>query len=357
MENYLAFIMAGGGGTRFWPKSRKKTPKQFLPIVGDSPLISQTVERLCSFAERDNVFIITNEIQKPGTIERVKLQEVNVIAEPFGRNTAPCVGLAAIIAQVKSGDDTVVGIFPADHYITPVEEFDKTVEQAVLLAEKSDSIVTIGIKPSHPATGYGYIQHGDTVDGCKVNSYKVKRFTEKPDIDTAKNFLEGGGYSWNAGMFFFKAGVVLNELKNQQPKIYNLLQEFKNSIGKADEADKLCEVYEKMPSISFDYAIMEHATSVHVVEATFNWDDVGSWAAVSRHEKMDENGNCIKGDAIIVDSKNNTVESEKTVALVGVENLVVVDTGDAILVCSKDNCENVKEVVEILKKEKREELL
>ncbi len=358
MINYWPFIMAGGGGTRFWPKSRATTPKQFLPIVGDKAMITQTVDRLMTGCKAEQIFIITNEKQAEGTKDLTPLlPSKNIISEPIGRNTAPCVGVAAIYAKVKSGGNPIVGVFSADHVITPDEEFNRTVACAVELAKEEGCIVTLGITPSFPSTGYGYIEHADRLKEATLNAFSVKRFTEKPKLEDAKKFIESGNFSWNAGVFFFKASTVLDELAKQQPEIFKRLEIFANSIGLPNEKEALTEAYSDMPAISFDYAVMEGAKNVKVVEATFKWDDVGSWAAIPRHHKGCENNNLFRGDVVAIDSKNCHVESERLVALVGVSDLIVVETKDAVLVCKKNEAENVKKIVEKLREDNRGELL
>lgn len=358
MIDYWPFIMAGGGGTRFWPKSRQTCPKQFLAIVGEQPMITQTVNRLETSCETERIFIITNEKQADGTKSLVpQLPSNNIIAEPVGRNTAPCVGIAAAYAKKKSNANPVVGIFSADHVISPDEEFNRTISCAAKLAEEDGAIVTIGIKPSFPATGYGYIEHGDKIPEASPDAFQVKRFTEKPDASTAESFLKDGGYSWNAGIFFFKADTVLAELEKEQPEIFSRVQEFSQSIGTDKEIEALEKAYTQMPAISFDYAVMESAKNVKVVQASFNWDDVGSWAAVDRHFEKDPGENIFKGDVLSIDTKNVTVDNKRTVALIGVSDLIVVDTDDAILICDKNRAEDVKKIVEELKKNNRKELL
>jgi mannose-1-phosphate guanylyltransferase len=358
MESYYAVVMAGGGGTRFWPRSRQTTPKQLLAITGEKALIAQTVERLNDGCPAEQTLIITNAKQRPGTLACVpELPEANIIGEPIGRNTAPCVGLAALIAQVRSGDDPVVGVYPADQCIKPVAAFTETVQTAVKLASESAAIVTIGVKPSYAATGFGYIQHGEELSGTANPAYDVQAFKEKPDTATAEQFVASGEYSWNAGMFFFRASTVLNELERQQPEIFAALELLRSAIGTDKVEEALAAAYEAMPSISFDYAVMEQAPCVQVVQAAFDWDDVGSWAAMARHFPADADGNVVRGEAIAIDSHNNTVDSKRLVALVGVDDLVVVETDDSILVCKRDAAEDVKQVVERLKADGRNELL
>lgn len=356
MNDYCAVVMAGGGGTRFWPRSRQTTPKQFLPIVGETPLLTATVARLGLTCPPDSIRIITNERQVAGTRGCLPdLPAENIIAEPQARNTAPCVGLAALLCQARTGADPVVGVFPADAYITPDEAFVQTTAQAVGLAGEDGVIVTVGVPPAFPATGYGYIQCGPPRPGGE--GWQVARFTEKPDAATAQAFLAAGGYFWNAGIFFFRASTVLAELARQQPAIHEALEALRPALGTAGEAAALESAYAAMPAISFDYAVMENAADVQVVEATFSWDDLGSWAAVARHGTADGAGNVTRGDVLILDGKNNTVEAERTVALLGVEDLIVVETADALLVCHRDRAEEVKRVVETLRTQGRESLL
>ncbi|MFW5856615.1 MAG: mannose-1-phosphate guanylyltransferase, partial [Planctomycetota bacterium] len=308
----------------------------------------------------EHILVITNETQRAGTAERAPtLPPENIIAEPVGRNTAPCVGLAAVLAQVGAGEgeDPVVGVFPADAYIHPTSEFTRAVEAAVGLARDRGGIVTLGIPPGFAATGYGYVQEGESLPDCEPPAFTVRRFTEKPDRETADRFLREGGYLWNAGIFFFRASTVLEELRRQQPEIHRRLEAFRPAAGTDSQADALREAYAEMPAISFDYAVMEHAESVYVLRAPFDWDDLGSWASVARHDEPDSDGNVIRGDAVTIDSEGCVVDADRTVALVGVKDLIVVATDDAVLVCPRDRAQDVKEVVNRLREQHRDDLL
>jgi len=358
MIDYVPVIMAGGGGTRFWPHSRRTMPKQFLPITGDEPLLTETAKRLAQSADAKRILVITNAKQLEGSRECLPMvPEENVIGEPVGRDTAPCIGLAAVLSQAQRDDDPVIGIFPADHSIRPAEEFERTVAVAAGQAQEEGVIATVGIRPGFPATGYGYIEQGEAVGGTDVPVYSVTAFKEKPDEETARTFLDVGNYSWNAGMFFCRASTALSELKRQQPEIYRRLEAFRPHASGEGREEALATAYADMPSISFDYAIMEGAARVRVVEASFQWDDVGSWAALARHFPADGEGNVVRGDALAVDAHGNTVVSDRFVGLVGVNDLVVVETQDAILVCSRDRAEEVKKMVQALEDGNREDLL
>ncbi len=358
MIDYWPVIMAGGAGTRFWPLSRRDRPKQFLAVVGDRSLLRQTWDRLAAHGDPARILVVTNADQAAGTREHLPdLSGENLVAEPEGRNTAACVGLAAHLAQVRSGADPVVGVFPADAWIDPAEGLARTVAAAVELAAAEPAIVTIGVPPTFPATGYGYVKQGARAGDTQPPAFDVDRFVEKPDLHTARDLLVEGGYLWNAGMFLFRASVVLDELARQAPRIHARLEIFRGRVDAADEAEALREAYAGMPTASFDVAVMEHARKVRVVRAEFAWDDVGSWAAVADHHAADAQGNVCLGPAVSVDASSNTVLADKLVALVGVQDLVVVQTRDAVLVCRRDRAEQVRELVRALEAQGRTELL
>lgn len=359
IQDYYAVVMAGGGGTRFWPRSRRLTPKQLLPITSERTLIQETVARLNRDCPAERTLIITNAALSESTRSQLpEIPQENIIAEPFGRNTAPCIGLAALMAHVRSGEkDPVVGMFAADHDIHPLDAFSHSIRKAVSIAAHGDAIVTIGILPTFPATGYGYIRRGAPLSEDLPGAFTVDAFIEKPAFRTAENFLATGDYLWNAGLFFFRASVTLEEIRRQQPEMFALLEKIRPAIGTPNEAAVLAEAYAEMPSMSFDHAIMEDAQKSCVVESSFLWDDVGSWLALERHLPKSEEGNAVKGDAMFLDSRQCTVDSKRFVALVGVEDLIVVETEDAILICDRHRAEDVRAIVEKLDESGRSDLL
>ncbi|PWN05944.1 mannose-1-phosphate guanylyltransferase [Rhodohalobacter mucosus] len=346
-----AVIMAGGSGTRFWPKSTQSLPKQFLNLFGDQTMIQDTVSRLEGAIGPESVVVVTNDDYT--SIVEEQLPEVNekfIIGEPVARNTAPCVAAAAAILHNEDPDSVMV-VLPADHVIGKPTGFRRVLDLAVETARSENSLVTIGIKPNRPETGYGYIRFdADRVNGPdNEDVYSVKNFTEKPDKETAEQFLSSGDYLWNSGMFIWKTSAILEAIKEYLPEIFILTEELMMSDCSKEDLD---EFYTACPSISIDYGIMEKAEKVHVVPGDFEWNDVGSWTAVHELSPKDENGNAAGGALTsIQDSVNNLIhtQSNKLIALVGVENLAVVETDNAILVVNLKEAQGVKKVVEDLR--------
>lgn len=348
--------MAGGRGTRFWPRSRKRHAKQVLRFFGQRSLIQQTVDRLAGVIPPENVWIVTNDYLQAEI--RKQLPEVpkqQVIAEPAQRNTAPCIGLAA---QILTGvhPDAVMGVFPADHLILKESRF-RTFVKAAFKAAEENRVVVLAIQPRWPETGYGYIEFSKGVKLGGLEPQKVKSFREKPDLKTAKRFVTAGNFFWNAGMFFWKASTFLDLLRHHQPKTATLLAGLPAHSHK-QFSQKLAAAYPLCESISVDYAIIEKAQSVSGIALDdIGWNDVGSWEAVYEIARKDHNGNSSLGDLVVQDSTGNYIDAQKTVALVGVHNLVVVDTADALLVAARSQAQDVSKLVKILDAEKREELL
>ena len=355
MKNTYAVIMAGGVGSRFWPASKSGTPKQLLDLTkSGKTMIAATVERLAPQIPPSRVIIVTGKIIRDQVIKNLPdVPEKNILAEPEGRNTAPCIGWAAL--HVKKRDpEAVLAVMPSDHLVANVDAFKKSAQLAIDAAKKG-SLVTFGIVPSGPETGFGYIETGDKeIDGVKA----VLRFVEKPDLETAKKYIEAGNFVWNSGMFFFSAGKILSEIEEQMPKLGKGLNIIDSAIAAGNEHTVLDEVFPTLPSESIDYGIMEHAENILCVPVDFGWSDLGSWAAAYDLSKKDEHKNAIDGDTVIVNSSSCLVKgSDKLIALVGVDNLIVVDAGDAILVCNKDSDQDVKKVVNELKKRGLSDLL
>ncbi len=349
-------LMAGGVGTRFWPRSRQKKPKQLLNLVGDKSMIRQTYERVKDLTSDDKILVITNqELMRPISEHLPELPSQNIIAEPFGKNTAPCIGLAAAIIRKRASLDESMVVLPADHLIQETDKFQETIKTAVTHAQQSDSLVTIGIKPTYPETGYGYIQRGEplVVIGDRT-IYKVKTFAEKPNLETAKLFLKSGDFLWNSGMFIWKVSTIMREFAEHQPEMAEGFEQIYQVVDTEKMADTILDVYMRIKSISIDYAIMEVAKSVSIIEAEFTWSDLGSWEAAHAISPKDEKGNAIMAqNQVVLDAKNNLIYTpKKLVALIDVENLAVVETEDALLICRKDSSQRVKEVVEHLKRKK-----
>lgn len=352
-----AVIMAGGVGTRFWPKSRKSNPKQFLNLFGETSMIQQTVERLKGYIEPDQVLVVTNQ----DYVELVKKQlsaidSSFIIGEPVARNTAPCIASAAALLHKKDPQSMMV-VLPADHRIGNPEAFKKALQVAVEAAKNNESLVTLGIKPHRVETGYGYIQRSmkPDVDHLEVPVFKVQQFTEKPDEDTAVQFLASGNYLWNSGIFIWKTSVILEAFKKHIPEIYKEVKTLEESPFSEEDIRKF---YQACPSISIDYGIMEKAEKVHVVPGDFEWNDVGSWKAVHELSEKDAHGNAsVRAQALFVNSSGNYISTKeiKLVAFAGVDNIALVETEDAILVVNLDQAQDVKEVVEELRKNEETE--
>lgn len=352
-------IMAGGVGTRFWPKSRARLPKQLLNIVGDKTMIQASVDRIISLISPENLFVVATEQQKDGILEQLPvLKPENLFLEPKGKNTAPCIGLAALFLRRIDPNEVMV-ILPADHLIEKEEQFRKIIGLAENIAKKHEMLVTIGIKPTYPATGYGYIQYNGKIeeqDGTPA--FKVKTFAEKPDLMTAERFLESGDFLWNSGIFLWKVSTIMQAIEEFMPSLFDRLMEIDQAIGTEKEADVIKKVYCQIKKISIDYGIMEQAKNVAVLSGEFGWNDVGSWEEVYEISAKDKKGNVVRGNHILKDVKGCLIDSpNKLVAAVGIENLIVVDTGDALLICRKDQAQQVKDVVEMMKRKNLGELL
>lgn len=346
--------MAGGVGSRFWPRSKEKTPKQLLKIFGEHTMIQETVKRLKGLVDDSNIYVITNKVQKPAIIEQLNhIPAENVIEEPFGRNTAACIGLASAIIE-KKDKDAVTIILPADHIIKNVPEFHKTLKTAAEFAYHSNGLITIGITPSRPETGYGYIQIDERpvlLDGKEQeNIYKVYTFAEKPNYATAVRFVESGDFLWNSGMFIWRADAILEEIKVHMPDLHFGLENIKKAFDTPRYEKTLTNVYGQLRNISIDYGIMEKSQLVYLTKGDFTWSDVGSWEEVYHLSDKDENGNCITGNVfteMTIDSYIYT--KNKFTAVIGVENLIIINTDDALLICRRDQSQNVKKIVDYLK--------
>ena len=353
MSKRYVVIMAGGRGERFWPESRLARPKQLLPIVGEQAMLTQTVERLGGLIDAKDVFVITNAEQRDAVLEVCpNLDPEKVIGEPMGRDTAAAVGLAAILVR-REDPGATFAMLPADAVIHDAAGLRATLETAFEAAESDPVLATIGIKASFAATGYGYIQQADKRGEFAGRSvYDVKRFVEKPDQARAKEYLEAGDYFWNAGMFIWSVSAIVAELEKNTPTLWGSLRAIDRGLQEGQHLDALlAKHYPNLEKISVDYAIIEKAANVVMVVSGFDWDDVGEWPAVARHYPADDQGNVVRGNAELADAKNNIIYSrdeEHLVALLGVEDLIVVRTADATLVCHKDKAQDLKELVKTI---------
>lgn len=348
-----AVIMAGGIGSRFWPKSRKAHPKQFLNVFGDGTLIQNTVARLQGFIPPERCLIVTHERYVDQTKKQLPaIPEDNILAEPISRNTAPCIAYAAVKLQARDPDATMV-VLPADHTINDVGRFHEVLHTAVEKAQDPNALVTIGINPTYPATGYGYLQFDgpDTAatSEAELDTYPVRTFAEKPDLATAERFLDSGDFLWNSGMFIWRADTILDQMETHLPEAHEAFDPLLDTVDTDQEDEALMRAFQNSPRISIDYGVMERADEVFVVPGTFGWSDVGDWRAVYNLSEKDEHGNAIQGNVLMHDSSRCLVQADdRLVVLVGIHDAVVIDTEDAVLVCNRESTQQVKNVVEYL---------
>ncbi len=349
-----AVIMAGGSGTRFWPKSTKKLPKQFLSLFGEGTMIQNTAKRIEGLIPQERVMVVTNDSYVNIVKEQLpKVPQENIVGEPVAKNTAPCVAIAAEMLY-KKDPEAVMVVLPADHHITEPESFNEYLKTAIDKAKQGSNLVTIGIKPDRPETGYGYIHGDDEVQELLSQKavHPVKAFKEKPDVETAKQFLDSGDYYWNSGMFIWSAKTILEEFEKHLPAMYAEVKKAGKGVYEDNHKEAINSFYHACESVSIDYGIMEHAQQVFVVPGEFGWNDVGSWTAAYDLGDKDRKGNVIKAErATFSESSNNYIstESGKMISVVGLDGVAVVETEDAILICKLDKAQNVKEIVQQLK--------
>lgn len=352
-----ALIMAGGRGERFWPRSRKNLPKQFLSLTNDGKtLIQLTVERILPLVDMQDIYISTNQDYKPLVQEQLpEIPTENILCEPIGRNTAPCIGLGAVHIA-KKYEDALMLVLPSDHLIKYNKMFANTLNDACEIATQDDNLVTIGIAPDYPETGYGYIKfNSDSVFG---RGYEVLHFAEKPSLELAKEYLSSNEYLWNSGMFIWKVSSILKRFENLMPDTYEGLITIQDAIHTSAEAEILERVFPTFPSISIDYGIMEKSKNIYTIPGNFGWDDVGSWLAMERIQKSNEMGNIVSGNIITINTNNCIIQGDKKlIATVGLEDLVIVDTEDATLICDRNSTADIKKVLENLRVCNRSEYL
>ena len=344
--------MAGGRGTRFWPLSRRDNPKQFINVVDDDTLTQTTVARLQGLIAFEQCLVVTHERYVDITKEQLPaVPEENILAEPISRNTGPCIVYAAIKLLERDPDATMV-VLPADHVIRNVKKFQEVLRVCIERAQENDALLTIGIEPTYPSTGYGYIQYqgGDDTDyGGMPQAYPVKTFAEKPNVATAERFLDSGDFLWNSGIFVWRADSILKAVSTHLPKVSGAFAGLAASFGTDQEAQATQDAFTSCPSISIDYGVMERARNTFVVPASFDWSDVGDWQAVYDLRSKGKHGNAIIGNVIVQDSSRCLIHGEdRLIVLVGIHDAVVVDTKDATLICNRENAQQVKNVVDCI---------
>jgi len=354
--NVFAVIMAGGVGSRFWPRSREKSPKQLLKIFDERTMIQSTVDRLEGFIPNQNIFIVTNKLQKEEI--RKQLPEIpneNILEEPFGRNTAAAIGLASVLIQ-KIDPDAVIAVLPADHIIREINIFQESLQKAATYAYEEGGLLTIGIPPTRPETGYGYIQIDE--NESEENIFKVLTFAEKPNYDTALNFVKSGDFLWNSGMFIWKVETIINEIALLMPELGAALKNIGAAFRTAKFEKILLEEYGQLRSISIDYGIMEKSHKVFLTKGKFTWSDVGSWEEVHQLSNKDKNDNSLIGNVYTDNTSDSYIYSPgKFTAVIGLDNLIVINTDDALLVCNRENAQEVKKIVDYIKLNKLKDYL
>jgi mannose-1-phosphate guanylyltransferase len=348
----FAVIMAGGKGSRFWPRSRERMPKHLIDILSERTIIRETVDRIRPLVPPEKTLIVTGRNHAAELIRQLpEIPLENILIEPVGRNTAPCIGLAALHI-LKRVQDAVMLVLPSDHRIGDEAAFLKILQSASDAASQGNPLVTIGIRPTGPETGYGYIEQGEVVtDQDHATIYRVRSIREKPPQKQAEKFLAQGGFSWNSGMFVWKASAIIEAIRQFLPDLYGGLMQIQGALGTDQEEDVTDTVYAEQKSVSIDYGVMEKAKDVLIIPGDFDWSDLGSWDALWDVSSKDESRNAFSGKCIVIDSANSLVHSpEKLVALVGVKDLLVVETKDALLICRRGQSQDVKKIVEEIDK-------
>ncbi|MCG8653626.1 MAG: mannose-1-phosphate guanylyltransferase [Pirellulales bacterium] len=346
-----AVVMAGGSGTRFWPASRKLLPKQLLPLAGQRTMIQSTIDRLGQLVPPQRQLIVTNQVLVDAIGRQLpELPAENVVGEPCKRDTAPCIGLAAAMVR-KTDPDAVMVVMPSDHVINDHDAFRAAIQAGEKLINDDPSrIVTFGIRPTYPAESFGYIQRAQALQAEGVNAYQVERFREKPDLETARQFVSEGTYYWNSGIFLWRASTILEALEQNVPQMHGHIETIAQSLGSEQFESTLTREFTAIEGTSIDYAVMENYSNAVVIEAPFPWDDVGSWQALSRLHAPDSQGNTVVGSHLGIDTRGAIIHSQPghTIVTIDVDDLIVVQTADATLVAPKHAEERVREAVKAL---------
>jgi len=366
-RNNYAVIMAGGVGSRFWPLSRMNCPKQFLDIMGvGKTLLQQTFDRISRVVPRENIIVVTNEIYKNITIEQLEINESQVLLEPMRKNTAPCI-VYANFKILKENPDANIAVLPSDHLVNNEAEFLRVVQQALEFTASNNVLLTIGIKPSRPETGYGYIQaENDSRDlSCRVATpcpelKKVRTFTEKPERDLAKIFYESGEFFWNSGMFFWSLSSIMQAFDDHMPSINRMFQKHIEQLGTDREPEAVAAIYAQCKNISIDYAVMEKADNVYVLCADFGWSDIGTWGSLYANQRKDKKQNAVVGNNVFlydVKGCEINIHPQKMAVIQGLEDVIVVQTDDVLLICKKSEEQRIKDFVNKVKLEKGDEYI
>lgn len=346
-----ALVMSGGAGTRFWPKSRHNMPKQFLKTIGDRTMIQNTADRIEKCLPRENICVVTNRDYVRTIRKQLPwVRSENIFVEPYNRETATCIGFAAV-KLLKRDPEAVMVVLPSDHIILNTSEFRRTISEAIEIAKSEDVLVTMGIVPSKPETAYGYIEIGKPMDcDLEIPAFRVKRFTEKPNKTIAQIFIDKGTFLWNSGMFVWKASVLMENISAYLPELYAGLTEMSEAMGTSSEEETIKREYKRIDGISIDFGIMERSRSVVVMKTGLDWDDVGNWNAFDKYYMKDDCNNIINGLCSGIDTRNCMVFGDsRLIATIGVNNLLIVDTGDVILICDRERDQDIKEMVRQLR--------
>lgn len=361
MDNRYVIIMAGGAGTRFWPLSRHEKPKQFLDILGTGEtLLQQTFRRFKSNCNENNIYVVTSAEHRELVVSQLNINPANVLAEPFRRNTAPCIAFGTY-RIMKENPEAVIAVTPADHLIIKEDRFSEVISKSFEFAGKNNALLTLGIKPDRPETGYGYIQADRKKPVAAFDGLmKVKTFTEKPDLDLARVFIESGDFYWNSGIFIWKASAVVSSFEKHLPDMYLAFEEGKERLGTGDESSLIGKIYSECKSISIDYGIMEKADNVYVMCTDIGWSDLGTWSSLYDHSPTDNEGNAfVGGNVFSYDCKGNifNISPGKVAVIQGLKDYIVVESDNIILVVRKDDEQNIKNYLEDVKKETQEKFL
>ena len=345
-------ILAGGKGTRLYPLSRSARPKQFLKVINDKSFLQNTVDRVAPLINKENIYIVTNkDYEDKVKVELDNINSNNIFTEPMNKETATCIGLSAV-KLLKKDNDAIMVVLPSDHHIENEKLYIETLSQAVEIANKKRGIVTLGITPSRAETGYGYIEMGQRAI-AEIPTFKVERFTEKPNLEVAKDFLLKGSYLWNSGMFIFRADVILREIEKYLPKLYKSLMEIYKHLGEENEEEVISEQYSLIDGISIDFGVMQKTRKAYVIKSDFIWDDIGSFSALSRYLEEDKN-NKRSNNVYLQDSENCAVFGEKNLIIgFGLKDLIVVDAGDVILIMNKNKEQEIKHLLNDISNERR----